>query len=213
MSFDYLAAINFLESTRIKLSKEKIARQMEEIIVFCDKIFPHPDWRNFLGIDYEADLLAHQNWLNKFWEEKHPETVVRGLWFGLFNPVRNGETVADIYINTCSEYDSEDPECNWIYSTHLWDNVQYAHSDALADIYRNAYHPNEGLRNAAEYSLCLSYGVFMATHLLHSFNPDLSHCQSDKLGVVVGFDSGDIIRVGELSQSGLLLHSSDINAG
>jgi len=72
----------------------------------------------------------------------------------------------------------------------------------LANIDRIAYR-NGGLGNDAEYPLCLGYGAFAVRQLLGQIEPALVLGDSDKLGVAVGFDSGDFVRLGEFGPSGL----------
>jgi hypothetical protein len=68
---------------------------------------------------------------------------------------------------------------------------------------RGADLSNARLNGDAEYALCLGYGAFAIRDLLQQVEPSLILGKSEVLGVVVGFDDGDSMLVGEFGPSGL----------
>jgi hypothetical protein len=90
-------------------------------------------------------------------------------------------------------------------SQHWWANGRYARSQLLAQIYRIAYESPDSLGNNAEYPLVLGFGVFAAKHLCLSSKPKLLGGGGGSRWITVGFDSGDLLTLGQLSASGLAL--------
>jgi hypothetical protein len=191
--------------------RRSAAESMAVLIDQCEAARPHPDWAKLRALPY-ADLSQLLEWIQKPFREEPPQVPLKGLWFGLFNPCPDGRTpVADIYV--CgSERFAPDPDDNsWAVGPNWWPDARYANSAVLADVYRIAYHQGagdlerrEGLRNDAEYPLCLGYATFAVRELLGQVEPSLVLGRSDSLGVAVGFDSGDFVLVGRLGLDGVV---------
>jgi hypothetical protein len=142
-------------------------------------------------------------WIRSAFSEEPPARPLRGLWFGLFNPVRHDdEPVADIYVCGSERFEWNPIRNDWAVNPEWVPETADAGSEVLAEIYRIAYREG-GLENDAEYPLCLGYGVFAVRDALTRVEPSLILGASDSLGVVVGFDSGDWVLVGELRREGL----------
>jgi hypothetical protein len=187
-----------------------VADAMVSLIGQCEAAHPHPDWARLSSLPY-ANLLPLVEWIERPFHEEPPARPLRGLWFGVFNPCNDGESLADIYVCGSERFDSNPGSNAWAVRPYWWPESRYARSGVLADIYRIAYRDG-GLGNYAEYPLCLGYGAFAVRELLSQIEPALIVGESDSLGVAVGFDSGDFVLLGEFSQSGFALRTSALSS-
>jgi hypothetical protein len=169
-----------------------IAQRMDRLIDACERQRPHPDWTHIRRIDFEADAAALMRWLAAAWSEGAVHEGHQGLWFGIFNPIVDGEPVTDIYLASSPSYDDDDVE--WNGGIDLRDGVSYLESAVLADLYRIAYGAKGALGNDAEYPLALAYGAMAASSALaqHTLAPELGALR----GAAAGFDSGDALFIG-----------------
>jgi hypothetical protein len=134
------------------------------------------------------------------------------LWFGLFNPCPDGRTpVADVYVCGSERFEPDPNDNGWAVGPDWWPDARYADSAVLADIYRIAYRQDSrvaerksALKNDAEYPLCLGYGAFAVRAVLEQVDSSLILGESSSIGVAVGFDSGDFVLLGSLTEQGLL---------
>lgn len=189
--------------------KRSIAESMESLIDLCEQARPHSDWDKLRALPY-ADLTTLTGWIQSPFQDEPPVRPLRGLWFGLFNPYSDGP-VADIYL--CgSERFIPDPDDNlWAVGPDWRPKARYAESEILKEIYRIAYcqggsaaERKGALANGAEYPLCLGYGAFAVRELLTQLDAALILGKSESLGVAVGFDSGDFVLLGMLTDHGLV---------
>jgi hypothetical protein len=183
---------------------------MRRLIAAHAREYPDGDWRPFNDIPYDREVSSLQrDWLPCIFDQDPPATVpIAGLWFGLFNPVRdkNGqsEEVTDMYVAGALTFDL-DAESLWAFRPAYFPEGRYAHSEVLADIHRASYGSPEGLGVTAEQYLCLGYISFALKFLLADV--DLSHVvrSHDSVGVAVGWDSGDPMYVGFVTQDGFTI--------
>jgi hypothetical protein len=188
----------------------QVAESMAALIDQCEAAHPHPDWARLRVLPY-ADLSSLLEWLREPFRDEPPSVLLKGLWFGLFNPCPDGRApVADIYVCGSERFDPDPHDNSWAVGPDWWPDARYANSAVLADIYRIAY--RQGARVAeqkgclgkdAEYPLVLGYAAFAVRELLGQVEPALLLGRSDSLGVAAGFDSGDFVLLGELTAGGL----------
>jgi hypothetical protein len=180
-----------------------IADRMKIVIAECARQRPHLDWAILSSIDFDRDILALNRWLQLAFSNPENKLPSSGLWFGLFNPANeNGEASADIYVGTAPGYDRTTIE--WAGDIDELDAPNYLGSAVLARIYEIAYGSASGLENDAEYPLVLAYGGIVA-HSILARNTLPVALQSLK-GAAVGFDSGDVLYLGEFVDSKFISH-------
>ncbi len=174
---------------------------MNAVIDACKSLRPHPSWQNLRNLPYD-DLTELREWICRpFLEEPLPASIT-GLWFGLFNPIYDGEAVADLYVSGSSKFEANESDGEWATETTWWPTNRYSHSAVLAEIFRIAYSKN-GLGNEAEYPLRLAYASLAVKRLLNEVGPSLVAWTNRVIGIAVGFDSGDFILLGQASRHGL----------
>ena len=107
-----------------------------------------------------------------------------------------------MYVGATAKYDADDKEFSWLWKGERhYPEDAYAHSSSLRSIYEIAYGADGGLGNDAEWPLCLAFGAFAVRSLLRGQSTRLVASSAPRIGVVIGFDSGDMLKVGELTVS------------
>lgn len=191
MAYDYDRLFNCIIDSVV--SSGSIAGRMSAVVDECATQHPHADWARMRQIDYEADATRITRWLPEAFPAGQASAKYRGLWFGLFNPVRsNGRASADAYACASPAYEPE--SVDWACDIDRLHARSYLNSVVLGEIYRVAYEARGGLGNEAEYPLVLAYGSIAARTALSDWVPpsQLSNLQ----GAAVGFDSGDALLLG-----------------
>lgn len=196
MAYDY----NFLVEKiigAIALDGE-VADRMKIVIDECARQHPHPDWAIFSNIDFDRDRAALDSWLPTAFSNPDNGNSSSGLWFGLFNPANvSGEASADVYVAVAPDFDGS--SIDWTGGIDGLDAPNYLESVVLAKIYEVAYNSTSGLKNAAEYPLTLAYGGIVAHSILQRNTLPMALQRLE--GAAVGFDSGDVLYLGEFVDS------------
>ncbi len=178
--------------------RRRVGESMSELIDVCEASHAHRDWALFRNLPYD-DLGALCGWVQGIFRE-WPNESLRGLWFGLFNPIGDGgETLADLHVCGSKKFDPDD--LDWAAQVGWRPSALYAKSAVLGEIYRIAHSPG-GLALDAEYPLCLGYAAIAMSKVLGEVSTIPAAVGAEPVGVAVGFDDGDFIVVGELSERG-----------
>ncbi len=185
-----------------------VAASMSRLIDRCEAARPHADWAKLRSLPY-GDLARLESWIARVFRNNPPSRPLRGLWFGLFNPIRRNETLADLHVVGSEKFIAHDIYA-WSVDAKWIPRWRYARSSVLAEIYRIAYPPDDSegdcaasLSNDAEYTLCLGYSAFAVREVLRRADRALILGPSSSLGIAVGFDAGDFILLGRLTKAGL----------
>lgn len=196
---------------------------MSAVVAECARHRPHPDWERFGALDVASDLEHLRGWLTTACSTP-PDGSISGLWFGLFNPVYEGEDQgsADIYVSG-SPYDPANGD--WVCAVSWKPRGAYARSRVLKEVFDISYgeealsyvkegvsyydkavlseHGERFLMNDGEYPLCLAYGALAVRRLATELDPRVPLGDAQRRALFVGFDSGDLICIGELTGDGL----------
>ncbi|MGZ5530004.1 MAG: hypothetical protein ACXWJB_15115, partial [Limisphaerales bacterium] len=171
---------------------------MGEVIALCSRDVPHADWSRLSTLDYDGDVASLTSWIGGVFEKAPAPFPIQGLWFGLCNPTDGGAVWADMYVGSLAQYTAEDERLGWLWKGERhYPNDAYAHSTSLRRIYEIGYNGDGGLGNDAEWPLCLAFGAFAVRSLLRGKSTRLVASSAPRIGVAVGFDSGDMLKVGE----------------
>ncbi|HVU87017.1 MAG TPA: hypothetical protein VHD36_06835 [Pirellulales bacterium] len=178
---------------------------MCEVIDICSRDVPHADWSRFSELDYNGDVAALRSWIPRVFKNRPAPFSIQGLWIGLCNPCKGDMVWADMYVGAVSQYVPEDPELGWLWTGQRhYPKEAFADSSSLRAIYEIAYGTDFGLGNDAEWPLCLAFGALAARSLLRDQTTRLVDPTAPQIGVVVGFDSGDMLKLGELTSTGFV---------
>jgi hypothetical protein len=179
-----------------------IRESMERLIAQCASQNPHPQWQRLEALPFE-DTSAFRDWIERPFRFDPPPEPLAGLWFGLFNPVYEGTVVADLYVCGSNRFEPNLEDNDWAVGPDWWPEHRYANSSVLASVYKIAYERG-GLGNDAEYPLCLAYAGLVVRDLLKSEVARVILESAGRVGVAVGFDSGDFVLLGRVVETGLL---------
>ena len=195
----------FAKIRKLVASERSVSDSMDEVVSICARDVPHSDWRRLAALDYEGDVTLLASWIETVFKKQPAPFAIRGLWFGLYNPSDGVKAWADMYVDSMAQYDPDDEELSW-----LWTGVRQntanadAHSACLRNIYEIGYTGASGLGNDAEWPLCLAFAAFAVRALLRGQSTRLVASTASRIGVAVGFDSGDMLKIGELTETGFV---------
>jgi hypothetical protein len=180
-----------------------VAGQMAKLLAEFEPSLPAKELNALRSLDYESELSALTARLQSGIDAAPPPKMPGGIYFGLFLPGReDGSIVADFYLATTDENDPADAECHWVSSLDYFPPDAQAQSQVLEHIYRLLPGLPEEVRTTAEDVLCLGYTGFVVAHILNA--PGFrAWCEDGRvISVAVGWDSGDLLRIGELTAEG-----------
>jgi hypothetical protein len=204
MGLDHAAV--FAKIQKCVVSQQSVSTCMEEVIAICERGLPHADWSRLSAIEFDSDVATLNSWIGSVFEKNPAPFPIQGIWVGLCNPRDTMKiTRADMYIASMAEYDADDEELGWLWCKNRhYPEDAFSHSTSLKSIYEIAYGEDGGLGNDAEWPLCLAFGSLAVRTLLRGQSTQLVASNAKKIGVVVGFDSGDMLKIGELTDTGFV---------
>ena len=186
MSYDY--KLLFGSILKAIADGSSIADRMLFVIDECERQHPHHDWKRFRSIPFSGESEHLTLWAKRLMGQAPQGS--KGVWFGLFQAVHDGQSVADIYGAFSPVFDIESNL--WAENAIPVDSGADMDSKVMAAIYKVAYEELGGLGNDAEYPLVLAYGAMAARKVL-----EMSGSSPSLKGAAVGYDSGDWIHLGE----------------
>jgi hypothetical protein len=174
-----------------------VAPAMKALLDAASAERPHDDWQRLRDLPYPAGASFIREWLDRTMVEDPLPPEADGLWFGLFTPVYDdGEARADAYVRGC-KFDTVDPD--WA-CRPLWKpRGTYAHSDLLREVHRIAYGTPKRLGVNAEYPSVLGFVALSIAAWARACALSGAAVARQRRQLVVGFDSGDMIHVGEFN--------------
>jgi hypothetical protein len=193
----------FAKIEELSASDRSVSACMIEIINICSRNVPHSDWSRLSALDYDGDVATLASWISGVFERKPAPFSIQGLWFGLCNLGNAEKEWADMYVGAVSQYEPDDEELNWLRAERRhYPEDAYANSVSLRSICEIGYGRTDGLGNSAEWPLCLAFGAFSVRTLLRVQTTRLVASTAPRVGVAVGFDGGDMLKLGELTDNG-----------
>jgi hypothetical protein len=185
------------------LSDRPAREIIDQVIDTYETQLSHEAWQRLRALDWDDGVTVVADWLRAVLQREPPPEAVRGLWFGLDNPVdSNGRVRSDLYVSGTSEYDPDDDALDWVFSGCYLPDGQPAPA-CLTDMYRIAYEHGDGLGNDAEWPLALVFGCVAVTRALQALDRSAGGWSPGApAGVVCGFEGGDFIFLGELHPVG-----------
>lgn len=203
MSLNFSAI--FAKIKELVASDRSVSACMGEIINICSRDVAHTDWSRLSAVDYDGDAATLTSWIAGVFERQPAPFPIQGLWIGLCNPSEDGKVWVDMYVGSVAQYEPNDAELGWLWKAERhYPEDAYAHSASLRSIYEIGYGRDGGLGNDAEWPLCLAFGAFAVRSLLRGQSTRLVASAAQRIGVVVCFDSGDMLKIGELTDRGFV---------
>lgn len=174
-----------------------VAARTHRVIDVCAASYPHADWLVLSDLPYDAEVARLRSWIPDVLREVPPPFPIRGVWIGIANYAVDERVTADMHFIGSATYDADDEDQDWAVNAKYRPDHGLAESEILDSIYRIAYEGDAALGNDAEWSLCLAYGAFVIAEILRNETSAYVGGDSD-VGVVVGFDEGDFITIGNV---------------
>ena len=175
---------------------------MQLVLRYCETNAPKADWHRIRVLPLEQDLLRLEAWLAEVLTNEPPPQTIDGLWFGLFEPVRDdGSESLDMYVCGSDHYDPTEEWHDWAVNPVYWPDGRYATSEVLHGIKAATNLKPELPSNLSDYALSLAYsGLFVSSFARRNARILLGKAASR--GLVVGHDSGDSIKIGVVDGNG-----------
>ena len=155
-----------------------------------------------LAFDEEAALAG---WLHSVLAENPPGQPLNGLWFGLFMPARPDGCCHALYVGGTAHRDDADAEMRWVGSLSWLPEVSTAPLAALAALptgldEEDAPNEEQPAVLAAVWLLPIAYAALLVRNVVPALAR--SGWAEPEVEVAVGYDSGDLLRVGVIASSG-----------
>ncbi|WP_221031941.1 hypothetical protein [Actomonas aquatica] len=205
MSFD---PDSFFEVLSAKVRAQlPFVEAMDSMLSWCEDQMPHSDWSIVRALPLAADLSAAERWIPELLSSQPCPFGIRALYFGLAEMANDeDEEFADLYVGFLGQYDADDEESAWVFG----DLRHYPEGASLpTDSLRIAgetfnREDGKGLGNEGNYMFCMAYSALLVASIMSSqtyqaLNPDI-----DRVGMLVGWDSGDLMKPGDLSADGFI---------
>lgn len=175
---------------------------VKALIAYTAREYPDAAWAGLKEIDFEQDLQGTRSWLADLLAAEPLPKEVKGLWFGVYNPIVDGEMSCGFYLTgPTTEFNREEHDwACWTDETYIPEG-RYAPSAALHTLYRATHRMHE-FDVVTEYLLCLGYVCLAARDALQHLDLLPQPCDLMKMPVVVGFDEGDYIVIGRIGSAG-----------
>ena len=182
---------------------------MTTAIDLCRSISDGAVWEQIAAIDWNSDREHCRRWILALLDAETPGPSITGLWFGIFNPMRDGNVGSDFYLTGSSSYPSDD----WMLESAWTPTRRYAQSPAQAEIYRLAAHGGADALAVADYILTFAHAASRVNDFVEHLDQALMLGGAAARGVAVGHDSGDAVFLGELTSTGMDRSRTSENAG
>src|SRR5689334_2657664 len=91
-----------------------IASFMNERVVAHENAHPQYDWAPLKALDFDESEHLLQRWLVPAFTREPPRAKrIKAIWCGLFEPIRDEETVADMYIAGTTDFELDQVPRKW----------------------------------------------------------------------------------------------------
>lgn len=177
---------------------------MQTLLDWGAQRIPHPSWAAMKELDCSVESAGMGKWLTRVLRRAPCPFPVRAIYFGLGErSTRDRVEFADLYFGLLSHYEPEDKACEW-----LWRNPRHYPDKAYlgsAILKTAGVICNEdevtGLGTPAHIVFALAFATLLLRASLDGRIHQLLGAV-EPVGVVVGFDSGELFRLGELNSDG-----------
>jgi hypothetical protein len=185
-NFDWAGAMTVVKHRISKV--DSAASILRDVVAAIPEFSTKPQWSEFPSDAAVTEVESRREFLTELLAREHPTLGVRGFWFGISFPIRDGFTTMDCYVAGASHYNPADDL--WPESVDWEPSDSYLHSRILGQIYDVGYRKGGGMRHAD--LLGLAYTCTIATALIQA------ESGGKKAGGACGFDAGAFLHLGWL---------------
>jgi hypothetical protein len=179
------------EVSKVVISDLPVSDGMSFLLSYCSKQCRWKGWNEIRELDFDSDVKHLEKWLADVLTKEPPSGAVNAFWFGILNPVYDGEASCDMYVCGANVFDPEDGSFEWACEPTYFPDDRYARSTVLHDIYRIVQSARSPACEMGEYLLCLAYAALAMRALTSNVKKQLWLGKAQQRGLAVGFDTGD----------------------
>ncbi len=175
---------------------------MRRLIAMCGELIPDADFEGLKAMDWNSDLASLEAWMEDLLVTEPPPKDTNAFWFGLFEGQDEDGPSCFLYVAGSNKHKKGEDAADWPVGPTWFPELRYADSQCLRDLYR-ATRPEDAGEDVAELGemiLCLGYACLVISHLCRKFAPQLA--DGTVRFAACGWDSGDILPLGEVSAQG-----------
>lgn len=193
-------------------SDQSIVKSMGTIMDFCESDIPHKDWKTVRELEVESEVKRAGKWIPRVLEKDPAPFPIEGIYFGLGEfESKEGIEYADLYFGVMGQCDLEDKEFRWVYGDKRhYPERAYLRSKLLKQIGVTCYGEESGLDVDGQYTFSIAYAALLLTQIMSPNLYGQLNVVTDQVGLLTGFDSGDILRLGTLTRDGFIANPSDM---
>ncbi|MDQ3985057.1 MAG: hypothetical protein M3280_00955 [Actinomycetota bacterium] len=166
----------------------RVGESMASVVGRLSGLLPSPQWERLSALDCEGEVQNRRGFLIELVETERPRFDVKGFWFGLMKPIREGLTTLDTYVFGASNYDPDDPA--WPETLDWEPRSPDLNSRVLEEVY-GLGHRSGSLAQGSDV-VGLAYTCLLARELTRAYANHVGH----PVGACAGFDGGDWIHLG-----------------
>jgi hypothetical protein len=172
---------------------------------YCEAVAPEHAalWARLRRLDFHRDLTAlTDGWLAPLLAAEPPPDNINGLWFGLHNPVIEGQPTCRLYLGGSTAFAPDSDSNEWVCDLSYRPARRYASSHILTELYRSVEVLTDGnVSNLGEPFLCHGYTALVVSWWCHGPMQSVLLGGSSVRAIVMGHDSGDFYRVAVLRRA------------
>jgi hypothetical protein len=195
----------FIASTDFEASLQKMLDWAEAQI-------PHPSWQALKALDFGGAVAKVAPWLSRVLKRAPCPFPVKGIYFGLGEfENKSGVEYTDLYFGLMGQCDFTDRELNWLWGAlrHYPDSA-YLRSAPLKAGGIICNKDESGLGTTGHVIFSLSFCALLLKAALNSKIYSLLGAD-EPVGLVLGFDSGDLLFLGSLQAAGLVVNTDKVS--
>lgn len=182
-------------------SKVGIDEGMSLLIDYCAENEPWRGWNVLRKLEFASDQQKLKQWLDLLLTHEPPPHEIKAFWFGLFNPVINGQSTCGLYLAGTETFDRKDEDFEWACDPVWFPDGRYAESKILDDIYQRIKSAKDAV-SSYEYVLCFGYAGLVVSHLAATLPLNKWLGEKSSRALAIGFDSGGGMLLGSFTKQG-----------
>lgn len=179
-------------------------QSMQKLLAWGSESIPHDAWTALKALDCSAEPGRVGTWLARVLKRSPCPFPVRGIYFGLGErTTRAGVEYADIYFALMGQYQSSDKKLSWLWHDprHYPDNAYFRSKPLKAAGIICNEDEESGLSTPGHILFSLSFAALL---LASSLDGNIYRLLggTEPIGIVTGFDSGDLFHLGTFQHNG-----------
>ncbi|BDI33182.1 hypothetical protein CCAX7_52330 [Capsulimonas corticalis] len=175
---------------------------METLLDYCSRVYPTALWSTLRNLGYAEDEALLRQWLVSTFTQDPVPVPVKAFWFGLFNPEADDKPSCALYVSGSTQaYTPGGLDWACFRDDTYLPGHYVAESKVLHTIHCAIQQAPEAMP-MAEYVLCLGYACLALLSIIRNIDTSIFPGTWTERAVVAGFDDGDCVLLGTLTEQG-----------